>query len=52
MATVHCLLQVFESHQSSKKDTSGTAKAVVASFNKLGLEFNESQVRATACSLC
>lgn len=37
-------VQVFESHQSSKKDTSGTAKAVVASFNKLGLQFDESQV--------
>jgi hypothetical protein len=38
-------VQVFESHQSSKKDTSGTAKAVVASFNRLGLQFDESQVR-------
>ncbi len=40
-----CVVQVFESHQASKKDTSGTAKAVVASFNKLGLQFDESQVR-------
>jgi 4-hydroxy-tetrahydrodipicolinate reductase len=36
--------QVFESHQSTKKDTSGTAKAVVASFKQLGLDFEESQV--------
>eukprot|EP00741_Cyanophora_paradoxa_P017733 tig00000203_g17127.t1 len=31
-------LKVVESHQSSKADTSGTAKAVVASFKKLGVE--------------
>lgn len=40
---------MFESHQSSKKDTSGTAKAVVASFNKLGLQFDESQVCLCMC---
>ena len=34
-------LQVQESHQRTKADTSGTAKAVVASFQKLGLEFKE-----------
>lgn len=45
-------LKVFESHQSSKKDTSGTAKAVVASFNKLGLDFGESQVLDRARSVC
>lgn len=33
-----------ESHQSSKKDTSGTAKAIVDSFKGLGLEFDVSQV--------
>ena len=34
-------LQVVESHQRSKVDTSGTAKAVIASFQKMGLNFNE-----------
>ncbi|KAK9809179.1 hypothetical protein WJX72_010905 [[Myrmecia] bisecta] len=38
-------LEVTESHQSSKADTSGTAKAVVSSFQKLGLKFKESQIR-------
>lgn len=38
-------LRVIESHQSSKKDTSGTAKAIVASFNKLGPEFDVSQIQ-------
>ena len=33
-------LTVTESHQSSKKDTSGTAKAIVASFNELGCGFD------------
>lgn len=33
-------LTVTESHQSSKVDTSGTAKAVVESFNQLGCEFD------------
>lgn len=33
-------LRVIESHQSTKKDTSGTAKAIVASFNRLGLDFD------------
>jgi hypothetical protein len=37
--------QVTESHQSSKKDTSGTAKAIVNSFQGLGLDFDVSQVR-------
>lgn len=32
-------LSVKESHQKTKADTSGTAKSVVASFNKLGLDF-------------
>jgi hypothetical protein len=36
---------VTESHQSSKKDTSGTAKAIVNSFQGLGLDFDVSQVR-------
>ena len=34
-------LEVVESHQRTKADTSGTAKAVVASFQKLGLDFSE-----------
>jgi hypothetical protein len=37
-------LRVVESHQSSKKDTSGTAKAVVKSFQGLGLDFDDSQI--------
>jgi 4-hydroxy-tetrahydrodipicolinate reductase len=37
-------LQVTESHQSSKVDTSGTAKAVISSFQKLGLPFNLDQI--------
>ena len=39
-------LAVVESHQRTKADTSGTAKAVVASFQKMGLQVDE--VRA-AC---
>jgi 4-hydroxy-tetrahydrodipicolinate reductase len=34
-------LSVVESHQRNKADTSGTAKAVVQSFNKMGLDFKE-----------
>ena len=34
-------LEVTESHQRSKADTSGTAKAVLASFQKLGLQAQE-----------
>ncbi len=34
-------LDVTESHQKTKADTSGTAKAVVASMQKLGLEFEQ-----------
>lgn len=34
-------LKVVESHQRTKVDTSGTAKAVVASFQKMGLDFDE-----------
>ncbi len=37
-------LSVVESHQKTKADTSGTAKAVVASFQKMGFDFNESQI--------
>jgi hypothetical protein len=34
-------LSVVESHQRNKADTSGTAKAVVQSFSKMGLDFKE-----------
>lgn len=37
-------LRVVESHQRTKADTSGTAKAVVQSFQKMGLEFQESDI--------
>ncbi|GLC45206.1 hypothetical protein PLESTF_000647200 [Pleodorina starrii] len=37
-------LRVVESHQSSKKDTSGTAKAVVQSFVDMGIPFDVSQI--------
>mmetsp|Transcript_89374 Transcript_89374/g.177689 ORF Transcript_89374/g.177689 Transcript_89374/m.177689 type:complete len:289 (+) Transcript_89374:57-923(+) len=39
-------MDVVESHQSTKADTSGTAKAVVASFNKLGVQpFNVEDIK-------
>jgi len=37
-------LKVTESHQSSKIDTSGTAKAIVSSFQRLGVSFNLDQI--------
>ncbi|KAF3670119.1 4-hydroxy-tetrahydrodipicolinate reductase 1, chloroplastic [Capsicum annuum] len=37
-------LQVMESHQASKLDTSGTAKAVISCFEKLGVSFNMDEV--------
>lgn len=37
-------LEVVESHQKTKADTSGTAKAVIASFNKLGIPFSVRQI--------
>jgi len=38
-------LEVVESHQRNKADTSGTAKAVVASFQQMGIEgFKESDI--------
>jgi 4-hydroxy-tetrahydrodipicolinate reductase len=39
-------LKVTESHQSSKVDTSGTAKAIVEYFQKLGVKFNADEVRS------
>jgi 4-hydroxy-tetrahydrodipicolinate reductase len=38
-------LEVIESHQRSKVDTSGTAKAIVESFQGLGLSFNVNQIK-------
>lgn len=38
-------MTVTESHQSTKADTSGTAKAVVASFNELGLDFGVDEIK-------
>ena len=39
-------LTVTESHQASKKDTSGTAKAIVASFQRLGVaDFDVADIR-------
>jgi len=37
-------LSVVESHQKTKADTSGTAKAIVGSFQKMGLPFSESDI--------
>ncbi|MEW5314039.1 MAG: hypothetical protein WDW38_005566 [Sanguina aurantia] len=37
-------LRVVESHQSSKKDTSGTAKAFVESFQHIGMDFDVGQI--------
>lgn len=38
-------LEVVESHQQMKADTSGTAKAVVACFNELGCDFDVKQIQ-------
>jgi len=37
-------LEIKESHQKTKVDTSGTAKAMVKYFNKLGVEFSENDI--------
>lgn len=37
-------LEIIESHQRTKADTSGTAKAMVKYFNALGIPFAESQI--------
>jgi 4-hydroxy-tetrahydrodipicolinate reductase len=37
-------LEIKESHQKGKADTSGTAKAMVRYFNQMGLSFNEDQI--------
>ena len=38
-------LNVRESHQKGKADTSGTAKAMVGCFNRLGTPFTDAQIR-------
>ncbi|GAV67164.1 DapB_N domain-containing protein/DapB_C domain-containing protein [Cephalotus follicularis] len=38
-------LQAMESHQASKLDTSGTAKAVISCFQKLGVSFEMGQIQ-------
>lgn len=37
-------LEIKESHQNGKADTSGTAKAMVKYFNQMGLDFSEEQI--------
>jgi len=37
-------LSIVESHQKTKADTSGTAKAVAKSFEDMGLDFDESKI--------
>ena len=37
-------LEIKESHQKGKADTSGTAKAMVGYFNRLGVPFGENQI--------
>lgn len=38
-------LEIVESHQKGKADTSGTAKAMVEFFNKLGIPFSVDQIK-------
>lgn len=38
-------LEIRESHQQGKADTSGTARAMVAYFNALGVEFDENDIQ-------
>jgi hypothetical protein len=44
-------LDVVESHQRNKADTSGTAKAVVQSFAKMGVNFKEVS-GVMLCAVC
>jgi len=39
-----CTLKIIESHQKGKPDTSGTARAMVGYFNKMGIRFDESDI--------
>jgi len=41
-----CKLEITESHQKGKKDTSGTAKAMISHFNKLGINFSRDDIRS------
>jgi 4-hydroxy-tetrahydrodipicolinate reductase len=38
-------LEIKESHQQGKADTSGTAKAMIGYFNRLGIPFSKDQIR-------
>lgn len=38
-------MEIIESHQQGKKDTSGTAKAMVSYFNRLGIDFKPEQIK-------
>ncbi|MCX6774292.1 MAG: dihydrodipicolinate reductase, partial [Candidatus Micrarchaeota archaeon] len=38
-------LEIVESHQKAKADTSGTAKALIANFNALGVPFTVDQIK-------
>lgn len=38
-------LEIVESHQAGKADTSGTAKAIAACFNKMGVDFKEADIQ-------
>jgi 4-hydroxy-tetrahydrodipicolinate reductase len=38
------ILRITESHQEAKSDTSGTAKAMVAYFNQMGIEFSQKEI--------
>lgn len=42
---LYFIFQVKESHQATKVDTSGTAKAIVTCFQKLGVSFDINQVK-------
>lgn len=42
--TTSYAFKVMESHQANKKDASGTAKAVISCFQKLGVDFDMDQV--------
>ena len=45
-------LDVVESHQRAKADTSGTARAVVASFRQMGVQFPDVRARVRALAGC
>ena len=45
-------LKVRESHQHGKADTSGTAKAIVGYFNRMGIPFTENDISEGAKSRC